>query len=367
MKITRISVYRIVMPLKFGGYTWAKGKTLVEADSTVVRLDTDDGLTGWGEFCPLGANYLPSYPEGARAGIGVLAPHLLGLDPTKIGALNGVMDRELRGHLYVKSPIDVAAHDILGKAAGLPVHALLGGRQVSAAPMYRSVGQGAPAEMAEVAEVHRRAGYRQFQLKVGCDPDDDIARIEAVHGALQPGELLLCDANTGWRRDEALKVARATAGLDYIFEQPCYRYADNLSVRRRAPHTFKLDETLQSVEDVQRAITDDACDVACIKISKMGGLSKSRFARDLLAANGIPMTVEDVWGGDIVTSALAHLALSTPPDALLNTTDLLAYNEVEFCRHELVVRDGTLDVGDAPGLGVEPDLDKLGEPVAVYQ
>ena len=355
------------LPIEGGGYTWAKDRRLDVADTPMVRLDTDEGLTGWGEVCPLGANYLPSFPEGARAGIRALSRHLLGLDPTCIGAVNAVMDEELRGHLYVKSPIDVACHDILGKAAGLPVHALLGGRQNGAMPMYRSISQAAPEDMLADAERHRDEGYPQIQLKVGGDPETDIERIRAVVGSRRPAEIVLCDGNTGWRRDEALKVAAATADLDYILEQPCERYDDCLSVRRRTAQRFKLDETLQTADDLLRAHRDDAMDVVCIKISKLGGLTKSRFARDYCAAAGIPMTVEDVWGAEIVTAALAHLAVSTPPGALLNTTDLHNYNTVHLARGAPTSQGGHLRVGDEPGLGVTPDENVLGEPVAVYE
>ena len=367
MKIARVSVYRVKMPLLGGEYVWAKAKRISEADSTVVRIDTDEDLIGWGETCPLGGNYLPSYPDGINTGVGFLAPILRGRDPTKIGAINREMDFHMRGQLYVKSAIDVACWDLLGKSVGLPVHALLGGRQMEAMPMYRSLSQTDPERMRDQAEELRARGYTQFQLKVGCRPEDDIQRIRAVVEAKRDGEIVLCDANTGWRRDEAFRVAEATRDLDYIFEQPCELYSDCLSVRRRARQLFKLDESLQTESDLLRALSDDAMDVACIKISKMGGLSRARLARDICAASGIPMTVEDVWGGDVVTAALAHLAVSTHADFLLNTTDLHNYQSEHFADGAPEVKEGRLLVSDAPGLGVTPDEKRLGDPVAVYQ
>lgn len=367
MRITRVTVWRIDLPYVGGTYSWAKGYALSVADSTLVRLDTDEGLSGWGETCPVGAVYLPAYPEGVRAGLGVLAPHVIGLDPTQIGAVNGVMDHELLGHPYVKSALDVACWDILGKVAGLPVHALIGGRRHDAMPMYRAVPQGTAEEMAVAVESFRQQGYRQFQLKVGGAPDDDIARIAAVIDSTRPGEIVLADGNRGWRRDEALRVAAATRDLFYYLEQPCARYDDCLAVRRRATQPFKLDETLQEADDLFRAKADDAFDAASIKVSRMGGLSKSRFARDFCAAAGVTMTIEDSWGGGVVTAALAHLAASTPPEFLLNTTDLHNYNTVQFVDGAPEARDGTLVVSDEPGLGVTVDEGALGEPVAVYQ
>jgi L-alanine-DL-glutamate epimerase-like enolase superfamily enzyme len=367
MRISAIHVYSLDLPLSGAGYTFAKGKKLTTVDTTLVRVDTDEGLSGWGETCPLGRTYLPSYPEGIRTGIGVLSASLIGRDPRRIGAVNETMDKTLEGHAYVKSAIDVACHDIFGKASGLPVHALLGGRHQESLPMYFSLTQDDPDDMLALARQRWGEGYGHVQVKVGGDVARDIERIRAVVGGKGDDNIVICDANRGWRRDEAVRVAAATRDLDYVLEQPCDRYDDCLTVRRRAPQPFKLDETLKGAQDILRALNDDAMDVACIKVSKLGGLSKSRFARDLCAAAGIPMCVEDVWGGDIVAAALAHLAVSTPSDVFLNTTDLHNYNDLHFAAGAPVAERGRLIVGDEPGLGVTPDENVLGEPVASYQ
>jgi L-alanine-DL-glutamate epimerase-like enolase superfamily enzyme len=107
MRITGIRIYRLDLPLAGSGYAFAKGKHLTSVDTTVVRVDTDAGVSGWGETCPLGRTYLPSYPEGIRTCIGVLAPCLIGEDPTRIGAIGETMDRALEEHAYVKSAIAV--------------------------------------------------------------------------------------------------------------------------------------------------------------------------------------------------------------------------------------------------------------------
>ena len=116
MKITGIKVYQVDLPLKEGRYAWASGKYVDVFDSTVVEIETGDGLTGYGEVCPLGPFYLPAFGAGARAGIGELAPQLLGQDPTETQKLNHAMDAALLGHPYVKSAIDMACWDLLGKS-----------------------------------------------------------------------------------------------------------------------------------------------------------------------------------------------------------------------------------------------------------
>ena len=125
MKITAIHVYQVDLPLVEGRYTWSDGRHVDVFDSTVVEIETDTELRGYGEVCPLGPFYLPAFGAGARAGIGELAPHLLGLDPTGIGPLNSIMDSALLGHPYVKSAIDMACWDLLGKSCGRPVCDLL--------------------------------------------------------------------------------------------------------------------------------------------------------------------------------------------------------------------------------------------------
>ncbi len=241
MKITRIAAYQVDLPLREGSYNWSGGKSVSVFDSTVVRIETDDGVTGFGEVCPLGPFYLASYAAGVRAGIAELAPDLIGLDPRELGLLNRRMDALLKGHPYVKSALDMACWDILGQAAGLPVCTLLGGRFGADTVLYRAISQAAPEAMAAKVAGYRAEGYRRFQLKVGAEPDEDIARIHAVAEKLEPGDVLVADANTGWLAHQALRVLRALKDVDVYIEQPCLTYEECLSVRRRCDHPFVLD------------------------------------------------------------------------------------------------------------------------------
>ena len=144
MKIRRIAAYRVELPLHEGSYKWSGGKSVAVFDSTLVRVETDGGLVGHGEVCPLGPAYLPAYAEGVRAGIAVLAPSLIGEDPRELEKLNRRMDALLKGHPYVKSGIDIACWDILGQAAGVPVSTLLGGRYGEDFVLYRAISQESP-------------------------------------------------------------------------------------------------------------------------------------------------------------------------------------------------------------------------------
>jgi L-alanine-DL-glutamate epimerase-like enolase superfamily enzyme len=363
MKITRIRAYRVELPLHEGTYKWSGGKSVSVFDSTVVEVETDAGLTGYGEVCPLGPFYLPAYANGVRAGLAELGPHLLGEDPLQLQKLNRRMDAALKGHAYVKSGLDMACWDILGKATKQPICTLLGGRYGEDFGLYRAISQESPRAMADRVAGYRDEGYRRFQLKVGGDPADDIARIRAAAERLQPGDRLIADANTGWLMHDALRVVRAVRDVDVYIEQPCLSYEECLTVRRHTDHPFVLDEVIDSVDVLLRGHADRAMDVVNIKISKFGGLTKARQARDLCVALGVAMTLEDSWGGDIVTAAIAHLAHSTPPEFLFTATDFNSYVTVSLAEGAPRRTQGRMAAGTAPGLGVTPRRDVLGKPV----
>lgn len=365
MKITRILAYRVELPLHETTYKWSGGKSVTIFDSTIVRVETDAGLAGHGEVCPLGPFYLPAYAEGVRAGIRELGPHLLGADPRQIGKLNRAMDAALKGHPYVKSGIDIACWDILGQAAGLPVCDLLGGRYGEDVHLYRAISQDTPEAMAARVSAYRGEGYRRFQLKVGGDPDVDIARIRAVASVLQTGDRLVADANTGWTQHEAMRVVRAVRDVDVYIEQPCLTYEECLSVRRHTDHPFVLDENIDGLDVLLRAGADRAMDVVNLKIAKLGGLTRTVQARDLCVTMGIGMTLEDSWGGDVITAAIAHLAHSTPTELLFTTTDFNSYVTVSTADGAPRRVNGRMAAAKEPGLGIRPKMDVLGKPVVV--
>ena len=363
MKISKISVFQVDLPLHEGSYNWAGGKSVKVFDSTVVRVETDEGITGHGEVCPLGPVYLPAYAEGARAGIQVLAPALLGQDPTQLLKLNRHMDATLKGHPYVKSAIDMACWDILGQATGQPVCNLLGGRYGDDFLLYRAISQEAPEAMAGKVAGYRAEGYRKFQLKVGGDPETDIERIRAVSAELQRGDVLIADANTGWLMHQAARVVRAVKDIDVYIEQPCETFEECYAIRKMTDHPFVLDESIDGLPILLRANSLQAMDVVNIKISKFGGLTKARQARDLCVSLGIAMTIEDSWGGDIITAAISHLAHSTPTELLFSSTDFNSYVTVSIAGGAPQRNNGRLAAPTTSGLGITPKTEALGQVV----
>lgn len=358
--ITRIFAHRVELPLREGTYKWSGGKSVSVFDSTVVGVETDSGLTGYGEVCPLGPAYLPAYAEGVRAGVRELAPHLIGMDPRELAKVNLVMDAAMKGHPYVKSGIDIACWDLLGQFTGLPVCALLGGRFGEQVRLYRAISQEAPDEMARKVAGYKAEGYTRFQLKVGGDPDTDIVRIHAVRSQLKPTDRLVADANTGWTQHDAMRVIHGVRDVDVYIEQPCATYEECLAIRRHCQHPFVLDESIDGVDVLLRARADLAMDVVNLKISKLGGLTRIRQLRDLCVSMGIAMTLEDTWGGDITTAAIAHLAHSTPEAYRFTSTDFNSYGTVTIAQGAPQRVNGFMAASTGPGLGIQPCWDVLG-------
>jgi L-alanine-DL-glutamate epimerase-like enolase superfamily enzyme len=367
VKIKKILAWQVDLPLHEGSYKWSGGRSVTVFDSTIVGVETDAGVSGYGEVCPLGPFYLPAYAKGVRAGIAELGPHLIGEDPLELGRLSQRMDAALKGHPYVKSGIDIACWDILGQLTGQPVCVLLGGRYGQDFGLYRAISQESPEAMASRVAGYRAEGYRRFQLKVGGDPDVDIERIRAVSARLEHGDRLVADANTGWLMHDAMRVVRAVQDVDVYIEQPCLTYEECLSVRRHTNHPFVLDEVIDGIDVLMRGKADFAMDVVNLKISKFGGLTKTRQARDLCVSLGIAMTIEDSWGSDITTAAIAHLAHSTPPEFLFTTTDFNSYVTVSTANGAPRRINGRMAASARPGLGITPKMEVLGRPMLTVE
>jgi L-alanine-DL-glutamate epimerase-like enolase superfamily enzyme len=277
------------------------------------------------------------------------------------------MDAGLAGHEYVKSPIDIACWDLLGQHLGVPVSVLLGGRWVDDYPLYRAISQAEPAEMAASVERYRAEGYRRFQLKVGGDPDVDVARIAAARRVLEPGDVLVADANTGWLPHQALRVVHGVADIDCYVEQPCATLAECLVVRERTHQPMVIDELVTGPGPLLEAYAAKAMDAVNIKISRVGGLTQAKLMRDLCESLGLVMTIEDSWGGDVATAAIAHLAGSTRPEFLFTSTDFNSYVDLRVADDAPRRKDGRLAVPDGPGLGIHVDENRLGDPVLTVE
>lgn len=362
--IDRIDVFGYELTYAHGDYVMSSGREVNRLPSTVVRVTTRAGAQGFGEVCPLGSTYLPAFGEGARVALRELAPALIGGDATNLADVHRRLDGRLRGHEYAKSALDIACWDAFGKLVGKPVAALLGGVLQRELPLYVAIPLGTPAHMADFVARERSLGIRNFQAKLGADPAEDAQRIAAVLAATGPGDAVIGDANGGWRRQDAITAARLLEGFErFRLEQPCPTLEECLAVRRLSTLPMVLDEVIVDLPTLVRAAGLDAMDQINLKISRVGGLMPARLMRDVAVSLGIRLMIEDSWGGDLVTAAVAHLAAGTPPEALFAVSFMNDWTMEHIAGYQPRSDRGLGPVPDGPGLGIEVDVAGLGTPL----
>ena len=364
MKISQIDVFHFELTYVHGVYRMSGGREISALPSTLVRITTDDDRTGWGEVCPLGTTYLPAHAEGARAALRLLAPALIGLDPTNLAAINDAMDATLAGYAYAKSPLDVACWDLTGQAWGASIADMLGGVRQSTFQLYFAVPLASPEDMANYVLARRAEGIHRFQLKLGGNPLEDAARARLVVEQTGDDDIIVGDANCGWRLNDAIAAARAMEDLPrFYFEQPCPTMEECIEVRKHTTLPMVYDEVVHDPATLLRAIREGGAGAFNLKISKVGGLTKAKLMRDLGQELGLQITIEDTWGGDIVSAAAAHLAASTKPSALLSVSFMNDWTNEHAAGHTPRSHNGIGSAPSGPGLGIEVDTGKLDAPL----
>lgn len=371
--ITRVEVFSYRVRYEHGTYVMSQGREATHELGTLVRIVAGGGsgaaraagaIEGWGEITPLGTTYLPVYAGSIRAALQTLGQALLGQDPTNIGGISRAMDRTLMGHGYAKSALEMACWDIFGKVVGRPLVDLIGGRLNDDFPLYEAVPLGPPAQMAEFVRARGEAGINRFQLKVGGDPADDIERVVAARAAAPESAVIVADANGAWQLLQARRAIRGLEGLDVLVEQPCRETAECALALRGSTLPMVLDESVVTVADLVAARDAGALAVN-LKVSRVGGLARTVQLRDLAQELGVCVSLEDMWGGDVITAAVSHLAASTSPEHLMNVSFFNDWTDGHVAGHEPRSSKGRGRAPSAPGLGIEVDATRLGEPIFV--
>ena len=366
MRIARVDVFGYDLHYVHGEYVMSGGRVVRSLPSTVVRITTDDGLAGWGEVCPLGQTYLPAFAEGARAALRELAPALIGADPRNLAEVNIRMEGVLLGQGYAKSPLDIACWDILGKATGLPVVTLLGGQRQDRFPLYIAVPLGSPEEMSRYVLDRRAEGIHRFQLKIGGRPAEDAERVRRVVEVTGDEDVIIADANGGWRVQDAIVAARLLEDLPRVYlEQPCPTLEECAQVRRVTTLPMIYDEVVTDAPSFLAAVQQGGAGGVNLKISRLGGLTQARVIRDLAEALGVSLTIEDTWGGDLVTAAISHLAASVRPELLFTVSFMNDWVQEHIAGWQPRSQKGYGAPAPGAGLGVEVDAGALGEPLFV--
>ncbi len=356
MKITKVSLWHVPLT-SHETYYMAEGKACDTVESVVLRIDTDQGISGWGEVCPI-PHYLPAYARGVAPAIAELTPKLIGANPLGAESLSAHLDRWLMGHPYVKSALDMAFWDITGKVAKLPVYTLLGGLRNQHLPLYHSITCVAPDEMVRIAKEAKSSGMTQFQVKLGADANNhlDIERLIKVREAVGAGYLVYGDWNGGATKLDAIRVGKSVANYDIMLEQPCETLEQCADVKNATGLPMKIDENGHDLASLLRASRLGCMDAIAVKTSKFGGLTQSRKARDLCVHLGAKMCVEDTWGSDIVTAAALHLGASTDLKFIMNVCDLSHYVSPRLDQNTPTRNHGYIEPPSGVGLGVNPEL-----------
>jgi len=363
LQIRRVDVHAVRYRHAAGPFTMSGGRVSTEQDATLVRLETDDGVVGWGEQCVIAPDYAPGYAGSTRAVLELLGRAVLGSDPRQVEVVYARMDAAARGYQYAKSALDMACWDLLGHAAGLRVSDLLGGTHQTAFPVYTGIGIAAPEVMRERCREAVAAGWQQLQLKVGTTWRQDVDRVDACMEVLEGAERVIVDANAYWTQADAARIVALIDGHDLYVEQPCATIEECAAIRRSSRRPMILDESLWTLDDLLRARAAGAADAVRLKLSRFGGITPVRRARDLAISFGLPLTIEDSGGGDVISAATAHLACSVPARFLL-----AGYLPSEMTAERIAsgtpaAAGGFAQLPDGPGLGIEVDEDAVGPPL----
>lgn len=362
--IRRIDVHAVRYHHRGGAFSLSGGRAAAEQDATIVRVETDGGLVGWGEQCVFTPSFLPGFGPSTRAVLDPLGRAVLGADACQPDVVYARMEAAVRGYAYAKSALDIACWDLLGKATGQRLGDLLGGVREEELQLYTGIGIAPLEESRQRCADVLAAGFRQVQVKVGTgSTQEDVTRIRACVDLLGDVDRIIVDANGFWPQADATRVVAAVDDLDVYIEQPCASVAECARVRRSSRRPFVLDEVLTGPRELADAYALEALDAVRLKLSNVGGITPTRRARDLAVALGLPLTVEDSGGGDIVSTAAMHIGCSTDPKFLLGgylPSDMVVERIASGAPR---AENGVARLPRGPGLGIEIDESALEKPL----
>lgn len=363
MKITKIQIDRLAVPLVHPYHLSKEYGTFAIATPVLVSLYTDEGIVGHGECDPW-----PLF-TGDSAEVSTLilekhlAPMLLGADPTNINELHRTMDAIIRNQHLTKSAVDMAAYDIWGKAANMPVHQLLGGKRRDTMKCMWSIGGSTPEESAADVLEAKALGYDGCMIKIGgLDYKLDAARTRAVREAVGKDYPLIVDANQGWDVDTAIRYWKQIKDCDILFfEQPLQSWdVDGMAkVRRAIDIPLSADEGVMTLQDAKALVKADAVDVFSIKVTKNGGIQPAKAICEYAAANGIQVFFNSMIEEGVTQAASLHIGatcsniVTTIGHAYFSPNRLIG----DICSYHTFIHpeQGLVEVPNGPGLGIELD------------
>lgn len=376
--IAGVETLTVALPLrrehKWVGLTESIGRYVL------VRLVDDSGNVGWGEAPALrdwGGEHGRYFGESAATVQLVvdryLGPALAGTPVGNFGLMHGRMDAAIKGYPYAKAAIDIAAYDLAGRAAGLPVHALLGGAVRDSVPVTHSIGLMEPEAAEREAGQVAAEGIRTIKIKVGIEPSRDVEVVRRVRAAVGGGVALCVDANGGYGTPgQAIRAIRRMEAFDLTYaEQPVRGIARMAEVARALDVPITADESVWTAHDVLEIIERGAAQIISIYVTKPGGLYRARDIAAVAQAAGLPCNVNG--SGEFGIGNLANVAfaaatpavtfscampISVPAEAQSGQAAGIVYDD-DVIASAMQVRDGAIVVPTGPGLGIDVDTDKV--------
>lgn len=365
MRISAVEIYEYDLTYSRGTYVMSKGRSSKQQRSNLVRVLTDDGIEGWGEAATLSGNYLPVFAGSTREALRELAPLLVGQDPRNTSHIQRVMTGELQGQTNVKNAFDVACWDIFGKSVNLPVSALIGGVLSTSLPIFEAIPLSSVDASIDFVGRSRENGISRYQIKVGDDPLEDAARARAIVEEFDD-LFFFVDANAGWTMFEAQVAMRQLDDLGLYVEQPCRELSDCAALRKLSGLPMGLDESITTHVDLVQAKYEVAAAGVTIKLGRVGGITPAVAMRDTAQALGLHFCIEDVWGGDVTTAAVAHVAATSIPEQLLHTSFFNDWTDGHVAGYQPRASNGIGAAPTGPGLGITIDRTLIGSPVATF-
>ncbi len=366
MKIIRIETIPVCVPLKPElAIRSGRGGAHVTSPFLLVKVHTDEGITGIGE-----ASCTPRWSgedqvTGAHLIHSYLEPLLAGEDPLEIERLTQKFRLAFAGNYFTKSAVEMALWDIAGKAAGKPVYELLGGKVREVVPTKWSVSGVEPAKAADIAKWAVAQGFQAMKVKVGLEPDGDVARVKAVREAAGPKIKLGVDANGGWSTETAVKtVERLYECGIYFVEQPVSPEdpAQLAEVRRKIRLPVVADESIYTLQDARTLALLEAAQVLSIYVGKAGGIGPARKIADFAASAGLKCTLGSNLELGVGSAAMLHLAMAARGIAAEEyPCDIIGpfFYQDDIVREPLPIAPGQARANERPGLGVELDDAKV--------
>lgn len=378
MKITAINAFPFRLPLR-RSFKWASLQIAL-GGFVYVRIETDEGHVGHGEATPLpdwGGDFGKPGGETQATVVSVIkqviAPALLGRDPTEIERAHIEMDRVLRGNSYARNAVDMALHDIWGKAVGQPLYRLLGGKVREGVRIAHMVGIMPNDQAIEEASLAVADGADAFQIKGGLEPERDIELIRRLREKLGPRIFLRLDANQGYRRAKnAIGVLErlADVALDMV-EQPVDGRAEMALATARSRVPVLADESCWDAADALEVVRLRSADAVSIYLAKAGGIAKARRVAAIAEAAQLPCDINGSIESGIGNAANLHFALASRPLTLPSVIPVSApagrhpsrvagnYYTDDVIAEPFGFKDGYLLPLDRPGLGIDVVAEKM--------